>query len=46
MPLYLDIHTLEGGVSAADAADAHMKDVQTQDQYGVNYTRYWVDEKQ
>jgi uncharacterized protein DUF4242 len=46
MPLYLDIHTVEGGVSAADAADAHMKDVETQDQYGVNYKTYWVDEKQ
>jgi Protein of unknown function (DUF4242) len=46
MPLYLDIHTVEGGVSAADVADAHMKDVETQDQYGVNYKTYWVDEKQ
>jgi len=45
VPLYLDIHTIEG-VSAADAADAHMKDVETQDQYGVKYKRYWVDEKQ
>ena len=45
MPLYLDIHTIEG-VSAADAADAHMKDVKTQEQYGVNYKRYWVDETQ
>src|SRR5262249_13938478 len=45
MPLYLDMHTVEGGVSAADAADAHMKDVETQDKYGVEYKRYWVDEK-
>jgi Protein of unknown function (DUF4242) len=45
MPLYLDVHTVEG-VSAADVADAHMKDVETQDQYGVNYKRYWVDEKE
>jgi Protein of unknown function (DUF4242) len=45
MPLYLDVHTVEG-VSAADVADAHMKDVETQEQYGVNYKRYWVDEKE
>jgi Nickel responsive protein SCO4226-like len=46
MPLYMDVHTVEGGVSVADAAEAHMKDVETQDQYGVDYKQYWVDEKQ
>jgi uncharacterized protein DUF4242 len=46
VPLYMDVHNLEGGVSAKDVADAHMKDVETQDQYGVDYKRYWVDEKQ
>jgi Protein of unknown function (DUF4242) len=45
MPLYMDVHNLEGGVSAKDAADAHMKDLETQGQYGVNYKQYWVDEK-
>ena len=45
MPLYMDVHKIEGGVSAADVADAHMKDVQTQAEYGVNYKNYWVDEK-
>ncbi len=45
MPLYLDVHNVEGGVSARDVADAHMKDLETQDAYGVNYKRYWVDEK-
>ena len=46
MPLYLDVHTVEGGVSATDVADAHVKDLEKQGQYGVNYKRYWVDEKQ
>jgi hypothetical protein len=46
MPLYLDVHTVEGGVAAADVADAHMKDVETQGKYGVNYKRYWVDENE
>ena len=44
MPLYLDIHTIEGGVAAADVAGAHSKDLETQGRYGVRYLRYWVDE--
>lgn len=45
MPTYMDVHTVEGGVSATDVAGAHQKDVETQDKYGVNYKSYWVDEK-
>lgn len=45
MPLYLDVHTIEGGVAATDVADAHLRDLETQDRYGVRYLRYWVDEK-
>jgi hypothetical protein len=45
MPLYLDVHTLEGGVSAADVAEAHKKDLEEQAKHGVNYKNYWVDEK-
>ena len=45
MPLYLDVHTMGGGVSVKDVADAHMKDLQEQDKHGVKYLRYWVDEK-
>lgn len=44
MPLFMDIHTLEGGVSAVDVAGAHQKDLETQEKYGVSYLRYWVDE--
>jgi hypothetical protein len=44
MPLYMDVHTIEGGVSAVDVAGAHEKDLETQDRYGVSYLRYWVDE--
>ena len=46
MPLYMDVHNMEGGVSASDVAGAHQKDVETQSQYGVNYKKYWVDESQ
>ncbi len=45
MPLYMDVHSIGGGVSAKDVADAHMKDLQTQAQHGVNYKSYWVDER-
>ncbi len=44
MPLFLDVHTVEGGVSAKDVADAHMKDLEVQGRHGVNYKSYWVDE--
>ena len=45
MPLYMDVHRLDGGVSVNDVAKAHMADLQTQDKYGVDYQRYWVDEE-
>jgi len=44
MTLYMDVHNIEGGVALKDAAQAHMADLQTQDQHGVRYLRYWVDE--
>ena len=45
MPLFMDVHHLDGGVSAQDVAEAHQKDVETQAKYGVDYKNYWVDEK-
>ena len=45
MPTYLDVHTVDGGVSASDVAGAHQADLATQAEYGVDYKRYWVDEK-
>jgi hypothetical protein len=44
MPTFMDVHTVEGGVSASDVAGAHMADLATQGKYGVDYKRYWVDE--
>ena len=44
MSLFMDVHTVEGGVSAADVAGAHRADVETQAPHGVDYLRYWVDE--
>jgi Nickel responsive protein SCO4226-like len=43
--LFMDVHNIDGGVSAEDVAGAHMKDLETQGKYGVSYLRYWVDEE-
>jgi len=45
MPLFLDVHTIDGGVSAADVAGAHQADLVAQGAHGVEYQRYWVDEE-
>ena len=45
MGLFMDVHHMDGGVSAEDVAGAHQKDVETQEKYGVDYQHYWVDEK-
>lgn len=45
MPLFMDVHeSLPEGAKAADVADAHAADMKIQDQYGVKYLKYWVDE--
>jgi Protein of unknown function (DUF4242) len=44
MPLYMDVHSVAGGVSVDDVVKAHMADLQTQGRYDVSYLRYWVDE--
>jgi hypothetical protein len=44
MPLFMDVHTIDGGVSADDVAKAHMADLQAQGAYDVRYLRYWVGE--
>ncbi len=45
MPLFMDIHTIDGGVGVDDVAHAHSADLATQDAHGVQYLRYWVDER-
>ena len=44
MPLFMDVHTLDGAVGMSDVAQAHAADLQTQGAHGVDYQRYWVDE--
>jgi hypothetical protein len=44
MPLYLDIHKKVDGATEEAVAAAHQKDLETQEQYGVKYLKYWLDE--
>jgi hypothetical protein len=44
MPLYMDTHQHVEGLTAEAVAGAHARDVEVQDQYGVNYKQYWFDE--
>jgi class 3 adenylate cyclase len=44
VPFYLDRHEL-AGVTAADVAQAHIKDLTFQDRYGVDYVTYWFDDE-
>jgi Nickel responsive protein SCO4226-like len=44
MPLFMDVHSLDGAVGLGDVAKAHMADLQEQAKHDVNYVRYWVDE--
>ena len=44
MPLFMDVHQIDGGVAMEDVAKAHLADLQTQATYDVRYLRYWVDE--
>ncbi|MFL6024618.1 MAG: DUF4242 domain-containing protein [Marmoricola sp.] len=44
MPLFMDVHHLDGGVSIDDVAKAHQADLGIQGDHDVQYLRYWVDE--
>jgi class 3 adenylate cyclase len=45
MPLYMDIHNLPDGATVEDVAKAHFQDIETQRKYGVEYSKYWLNEK-
>jgi class 3 adenylate cyclase len=42
VPIFLDRHDLNG-LTAADIAEAHRKDLEVQDKYGVRFLTYWFD---
>jgi hypothetical protein len=43
MPLFLDIHYKVTGATQEALTEAHRKDVEIQDKYGVRYLKYWYD---
>ena len=45
MPLFMDIHEHIPGLTKEAVADAHAKDLEIQKKYGVEYKKYWYDEK-
>ena len=45
VPLFMDHHKNVEGLSADAVAEAHGKDVEIQDEYGVKYHRYWFNEE-
>lgn len=42
MPIFVDRHDLSG-LTAEDIAEAHRKDLELQEPYGVNFLTYWFD---
>ena len=41
MPLYMDIHTIDPETTWEDVAKAHHADTRIQDEYDVEYLKYW-----
>ena len=46
MPMYLDHHKNVEGLTAEAIHEAHMKDLEAQQEHGVNYIRYWFNEEE
>jgi class 3 adenylate cyclase len=44
MAIFMDRHDMKGA-TAQDVAEAHRKDLEIQDQYGVKFLTYWFDEQ-
>jgi Protein of unknown function (DUF4242) len=44
MPLFMDHHRGVDGLTAEAVAEAHRKDEEIQDEYGVKYLKYWFNE--
>jgi hypothetical protein len=43
MPLFLDIHYKIVGMTVEALEEAHRKDLEVQNKYGVRYLKYWYD---
>jgi len=44
MPIFVDRHDMHG-LSAEEIAEAHRRDLEKQDEYGVKFLTYWHDEQ-
>jgi class 3 adenylate cyclase len=44
MPLFIDIHEVPG-VTTEIAAAEHIKDIEIQTPHGVNFSKYWINER-
>jgi class 3 adenylate cyclase len=44
VPFFMDRHEFSG-LTAAEAAAAHLKDLEVQDRFGVRFLTYWFDEE-
>lgn len=44
MPLYLDVHTLDG-IDPDALAGAHQRDLEVQERHDAKYLRYWFSEE-
>jgi hypothetical protein len=44
MPLFMDVHTIKGGVGIGEVAEAHGADLKIQDKHDLRSLRYWVDD--
>ncbi len=44
MPIFMDRHDIPG-ITAEHVFDAHRKDIENQDRYGVKYMTYWFDQE-
>ena len=45
MPLFMEVHTINGSVCIEAVAKAHVAKLQIQTGHDVRYLRYWVDEQ-
>ncbi|GAY09318.1 DUF4242 domain-containing protein [Pseudonocardia sp. N23] len=43
MPLFMDVHNMDGTINLDDVAKAHEADLRVQAAHGVDYRQYWVD---
>lgn len=44
MPLFMDFHNFEGGITLNEVVSAHMADLKVQDKYGVRYIKFYVNQ--